>query len=136
MNFAFILLKVGAGLGRDLIAEKQWHLGNMILFKIFKGKRQAAPTIIQTISNRIISGQNVSHYVEFMYLLTRNLPFFLIENQSCLVELMESLPYISNAVESQVLDVFMPLTKVSLTIRDHLIISLRKALHSRLVLSC
>ncbi|KAJ8938554.1 hypothetical protein NQ314_011443 [Rhamnusium bicolor] len=131
VNFGFVLLGVGSGLGRDPIAEKQWNLGNMILLKIIKRKRHIAQTVIQTLSNHIVTGQSVSQYIECLYILSKTLPLLMLENQSCIVELMESLVQVPGNVANQLLDALIPITRVSPTIRDHLIILLRKALYSR-----
>ncbi|KAJ8961413.1 hypothetical protein NQ318_014659 [Aromia moschata] len=64
VNFGFVLLGIGSALGRDLIAEKQWSLGNMILLKIIKRKRNIASTVIQTLCNHIVTRQNVSQYID------------------------------------------------------------------------
>lgn len=63
VNFAFVLLGIGSALGRDIMAEKQWTLGNMILLKIIKRKRHIAPNIIETLSNHIVTGHNVTQYI-------------------------------------------------------------------------
>ncbi|KAJ8921771.1 hypothetical protein NQ315_008396 [Exocentrus adspersus] len=131
VNFGFVLLGMGSALGRDPIAEKQWNLGDMILMKIIKRKRHIAGTIIKTLSNHIVTRQSVSQYIELFYVLSRTLPLLMLENQSCIVELMESLVQIPGNVASQLLEALIPLAKVSPTIRDHLIILLRKALYSR-----
>ncbi|KAJ8983001.1 hypothetical protein NQ317_014296 [Molorchus minor] len=131
VNFGFVLLAVGSSLGRDPIAEKQWNLGNIILLKIIKRKRHTALTIIQTLCNHIVTRQNVSQYIESLYVLCKTLPLLVLENQSCIVELMESLVQVPANVANQLLDAVIPLAKISPTIRDHLIILLRKALYSR-----
>ncbi|CAH0559213.1 unnamed protein product [Brassicogethes aeneus] len=133
VNFAFVLLRIGSGLGRDAMAERQWIIGNMILLKIIKRKRNIAPNIIQMLSNNIVTGHNVTQYIECLYILSRSFPLLMIENQSCIVEMMESLSQMPGPVANQLLDAITPLTKVSPTIRDHLIILLRKSLYSRIL---
>ncbi|XP_074025799.1 LOW QUALITY PROTEIN: Fanconi anemia complementation group I [Leptinotarsa decemlineata] len=131
VKFGFALLGVGSALGRDMIAEKQWNLGNMILLKIIKRKRLIALSILQTLSNHIVTRQTVSQYIECLYILGKTSPLLMLENQSCIVELVDCLVQVSGPVANQLLDALIPLTKVSPTIRDHLIILLRKALYSR-----
>ncbi|CAG9823300.1 unnamed protein product [Phaedon cochleariae] len=131
VSFAFTLLGVGSALGRDIIAEKQWNLGNLILLKVIKRKRQIALTIIQTLSNHIVTRQSVSQYIECLYIISKTLPLLMLENQSCIIELVDGLIQVPGPIANQLLEALMPLTKVSPTIRDHLIILLRKALYSR-----
>jgi Fanconi anemia group I protein len=131
VNFAFVLLGVGSALGRDLIAEKQWHLGTMILLKIIKRKRHTAPIIIEQLSNRIVTEHSVSQYIECLYMLSKNLTLLMLDNKSKVVSLMEGLIQMPGHNAQQLLDAIIPLTKVSPTIRDHFILLLRKALYSR-----
>ncbi|XP_072384850.1 Fanconi anemia group I protein homolog [Diabrotica undecimpunctata] len=133
VNFAFVLLEVGSALGRDVIAEKQWSLGNTILLKIIKRKRLIALTILQTLGNHIVTRQSVSQYIECLYILSRSMPLLMLENQSCIIELIDCLVQVSPHVADQLLDALIPLMKVSPTIRDHMIVYLRKALYSRSV---
>ncbi|CAH2009829.1 unnamed protein product [Acanthoscelides obtectus] len=130
VNFGFVLLGVGAALGRDVLAEKQWHLGNMILLKIIKRKQHTAMTIIQTLCNNIITRQSATQYIECLYILSRSLPLLILESQSCIVELMDSLMQIPGSTANQLLDALIPITKVSPSLRDHLIMLLKKALYS------
>lgn len=58
-------------------------------------------------------------------------PFITSENKSCLIELMEALISVSEDCAEIILDIIIPLTKVSPSLRDHLILLLRKALYSR-----
>lgn len=149
MKFAFILLGVGSALGRDLIAEKQWKLGSFILLKLVKRKRQITPEVIQTLNDRIITGQTVNQYTgnflyttgisfyklcffaECVYLLSKNMPLCMVENSHHVIKLMESLVQIPEIVANNLLEAIIPLTKMSHTIRDQLILLLRKALYSR-----
>lgn len=55
----------------------------------------------------------------------------MLENQSGVIELVEYLVQVPGPVANNLLDAILPLTKVSPTIRDHLILLLRKALYSR-----
>lgn len=63
VNLAFVLLGVGSQLGRDSIAEHQWQLGTMILFKIIKRKRHSASFIIEQLTSKILTNQSVYQYV-------------------------------------------------------------------------
>lgn len=65
VQLAYVLLGVNVMLVKDgnLIAEKHWQLGKMILLKIIKKKRHVAPFIITSLSNRIVTGQNVFQYI-------------------------------------------------------------------------
>lgn len=64
VNLGFVLLGVGALLGREsLIAKKQWNLGKFILLNLVKEKHHIAHTILQRLCNHIIIGNNITQYV-------------------------------------------------------------------------
>lgn len=64
--------------------------------------------------------------------MSRSLAILMLENKSIIVLLMEGLMQmqLNNAI--QLLDALIPIAKVSPTIKDHLILLLKKALYSRL----
>lgn len=55
----------------------------------------------------------------------------MLENLNSIIELMETMLQLPANASNALLDCIIPLTKLSPTIRDHLIILLRKALYSR-----
>ncbi|KAF5276046.1 hypothetical protein FQA39_LY00842 [Lamprigera yunnana] len=133
VELAYILLRVAPSLSRDsyLICERQWHLGKMILIKVLKKRRQIASCIISELSNHIVSEQNVYHYIHCIHILCQKMSLVMLDNQSDIVQLMEYLPQLPGSVANHLFDAILPLTKISPTIRDRLILLLRKALYSR-----
>lgn len=69
--------------------------------------------------------------LDVVYLLSKNMALLMIENVSSTVSLMEALVQVPGQVASDLLDAVIPLAKLSHTIRDQLILLLRKALYSR-----
>ncbi|KAH1013955.1 hypothetical protein HUJ04_002869 [Dendroctonus ponderosae] len=130
-NLGFALLSVGSALGRDVIAEKQWTLGTMIILKVMKKKRSIAPIILNTFASHILTRQSATQYIECLYFLSETCPLLLLDNQSCVVELIESLMQIPSNIAKHLLDALIPLAKLSAPIRDQLILILRKCLYSR-----
>ncbi|KAK4882809.1 hypothetical protein RN001_006128 [Aquatica leii] len=132
VQLAYILLGISPMLGRegDLLCERQWELGKMILLKVIKTNRKIAPCIITSLNNHIITGQNVLQYIDFIRILCEKMSLIMLENQSCVIELIEYLVQVPGTTASHIFDAVLPLTKISPTIRDHLILLLRKALHS------
>ncbi|XP_018318528.1 Fanconi anemia group I protein [Agrilus planipennis] len=131
INLAYVLLSFGPALGRDVIAEKHWHLGTNILIKILKKKRNIASCVIQRLSNHIVVGNNVSQYIDCIQILSSKMALTMLENQSCVVELMERLVQVTYPTANALLDALLPIMKLSPTMRDHLILILKKALYSR-----
>ncbi|KAF5299517.1 hypothetical protein FQR65_LT01100 [Abscondita terminalis] len=133
VQLAYVLLSVGPMLGRegDLVCERQWELGKMILLKVIKKKRQIASSILSSLNNYIVTGHNVAHYIDIIHILSEKKSLIMLENQSCVIELLEFLVQVPGPTASHLFDAILPLTKISPTIRDHLILLLRKALYSR-----
>ncbi|KAL1497009.1 hypothetical protein ABEB36_008041 [Hypothenemus hampei] len=131
VNFAFNLLSIGSALGRDPMAEKQWTLGTIILLKIIKKKRSVSAVVLKTFCNHILTRQSATQYIECLYFLCNTSPLLMLENQKSIIELTENIMQISSDISIQLLQAIMPLIKVSNTIRDHLILILRKCLYSR-----
>lgn len=63
VGISFNLMSVGAALGRDEIAEKQWYLGRMVLLKLIRMKRHTAPSIVQMLCNKVTLGQNATSHI-------------------------------------------------------------------------
>lgn len=76
------LLGVGSVLGRDgdLIAIRQWEIGKMIIIKVIKKKRRIAPVVITSLSNRIVTGQNVYQYIGKTLTVTKHLTKILFQS--------------------------------------------------------
>lgn len=55
----------------------------------------------------------------------------MIDNLHKVIKLMEALVQVPELVANNLLEAVIPLTKISHSIRDHLILLLRKALYSR-----
>jgi hypothetical protein len=62
VNLAFILLGAKAAKGRETVAEKLWKFGSFILVKLIKKHNEAAGTVLQRLSDCIITGQAVTQY--------------------------------------------------------------------------
>ncbi|KRT83344.1 hypothetical protein AMK59_4329 [Oryctes borbonicus] len=132
VNLGFVLLGVGAGLGKDsLIAKKQWNLGKFILLNLVKEKHHTAHTILHKLCNHIVMGNSIAQYIDCFRSFALKFTYIILENKSCIIELMEALITVPEHNAETILDTVIPLTKVSPTLRDHLILLLRKALYSR-----
>ncbi|GLV41723.1 Fanconi anemia complementation group I [Carabus blaptoides fortunei] len=131
IHLGFILLSVNVGVGNKHIAQIQWELGTFILLKVMKKKREVSSTIIQQLCNKIIVGQNISHLTECLHQMCRNLTLTMLENQTIIIQLIEQILIIPGLSSRHIINSILPLIKVSLTIRDNLILILRKALYSR-----
>lgn len=59
---AYGLLEVGAALGRDPIAEKQWELGTYIVVKVLQRKSRITSWVLNELNKRIIKSNNSTQY--------------------------------------------------------------------------
>lgn len=69
--------------------------------------------------------------LECVYMLSKNMALVMLENLTSTIGLMEVIVQVNVSVANDLLDAIIPLTKLSHTIRDQLILLLRKALYSR-----
>lgn len=63
MSLGFVFLGINIGFGNDVIVEKQWKLGLMLLLEVTKVNRNNANFIIHQICDNIVTKQNVSPYI-------------------------------------------------------------------------
>lgn len=84
-------------------------------------------TIVECLNNIMC----ISVLLECLYQISHEMPLAMLENQSIVVELIEYLLQVSEPVANQLFDAILPLTKISASVRDHLILMLRKALYLR-----
>jgi hypothetical protein len=70
VNLAFILLGAKAAKGRETVAEKLWKFGSFILVKLIKKHNEAASTVLQRLTDCIITGQAVTQYTGAQHVIT------------------------------------------------------------------
>ena len=56
------LLNTSPVKGKEQLAEKLWECGCLSLVLLVKQQRQVSDTVLQSLSDRIIAGQNVIQY--------------------------------------------------------------------------
>lgn len=62
VNLCMSLLNMTAGKGKEATAEVMWNYGRHSLVYIVKRHRQVAKTVLQTLADHIITGQNTTQY--------------------------------------------------------------------------
>jgi hypothetical protein len=62
VNLAFILLGAKAPKGREAVAEKLWRFGIFVLVSLVKKHNKATATVLQQLTDCIITGQAVTQY--------------------------------------------------------------------------
>ncbi|XP_014217237.1 Fanconi anemia group I protein homolog [Copidosoma floridanum] len=130
VDFAFVLLSIERKAGAE--EHPPWEYGCKILQKIAKRRGDAGGTILQTLVDKIVcAGTNVVQYTDCLGYMCRNLTMTVIEHRVWINSLMEQLLVIPGLAAAQVLRAILPLMRISGTIRDSLIMILRKALYRK-----
>nr|XP_022920063.1 Fanconi anemia group I protein-like [Onthophagus taurus] len=132
VNLCFVLLGASPLLGRESrIVSKQWDLGKSILLKLIKREVQIAPSVLKRLCEEIVTYNSTFQYSDCFFGFSKQFPVLILENKGYILQMLESLILCPGNVSEQVLEAVVPLTKPSPTLRDHLILLLRKGLHSR-----
>ncbi|PSN53494.1 hypothetical protein C0J52_16738 [Blattella germanica] len=131
MNLAFVLLAATSPKGKESVAKKLWNLGTFVLVKLIKKHHKTTGTVLQLLTNSIITGQSVSQYTNCLYQMAKTVPLVLNEYRSTIMNLLEMLTQLSGPIAEEVVHSVLPIVRHFHSLRDVLIMVLRKALFSR-----
>ncbi|XP_001605378.1 Fanconi anemia group I protein [Nasonia vitripennis] len=130
VDFAFVLLGIDRKAGTE--HHLPWEYGCKIVQKIARKRSDAGGTILEILVDKIVrAGSNVIQYTDCLSYMCRRLTMTVLEHQVWITTLLEQLLVIPGSAASQVLRAILPLMRVSGSIRDNLIMSLRKALYRK-----
>ncbi|XP_033210804.1 Fanconi anemia group I protein isoform X2 [Belonocnema kinseyi] len=130
VDFASTLMSVEKRMSHEevLLAE----LGVKIIQKVAQRVDISGKYILQLLSEKIlISSCSVSQYTDCLAFLCQKLTMTVLDNKILVVGLLEQLLSIPGGVAMQVLYAILPITKISNSIRDTVVLVLRKALTTR-----
>ncbi|KAJ8664238.1 hypothetical protein QAD02_005900 [Eretmocerus hayati] len=130
VDFAFVLL----GVDRKANSEnpQSWDYGTKVLQRIARKRLDAGGSILEILVNKIVQGGvNVIQYTDCLAYMCRRLTMTVLDHQVWITTLMEQLLVIPGEAAAQVLRAILPLMRVSGSIRDSLIMILRKALYRK-----
>ncbi|XP_011502172.1 PREDICTED: Fanconi anemia group I protein homolog [Ceratosolen solmsi marchali] len=130
VDFAFILLSTERKV--VVVNYLPWSYGNKILQKIARKRHDAAGTILELLVDKIVrSGSNTFQYTDCLAYMCRRLTMTILDHQIWIMILLDQLLVIPGSTASQILKAILPLMRISSTIRDNLIMILRKALYRK-----
>ncbi|XP_012279084.1 Fanconi anemia group I protein [Orussus abietinus] len=130
MDFAFILM--GTEQRGKFDATLLWKMGNKILQKLVKKRHEIGVTVIQILTEKIISGGClISQYTDCLAFMCRKFTMTILSCQIFVISLLEQLIAVPGVAGIQILHAILPLIRISPTIRDTLILTLRKALYRK-----
>ncbi|XP_048585448.1 Fanconi anemia group I protein isoform X2 [Nematostella vectensis] len=114
-------------------AQQACKLGSALLLDTFKAHEMVRTEILQQILNRVITKATtpVSHFVDLLSSAVASAPHVLLESLPKVKEALDYLSFLPPSTAVGLLKALQPLMKISLSLRDTLILVLRKAMFSR-----
>ncbi|CAH3026008.1 unnamed protein product [Porites evermanni] len=115
--------------------QHSYKLGSSILLDTFKAHEMVRSEILQQILNRVITKATtpVNHYIDLLASTVSSAPHVLLESMPRVKEALDYLSFLPPKSAEGFLKAIQPLLKISLSLRDSLILVLRKAMFSRQV---
>ncbi|XP_063609803.1 Fanconi anemia group I protein-like [Penaeus indicus] len=134
VQLGFSLLESGGGpKGETYASQRAVELASVILPLILKKQPHIARTVISQLSNFILSASSPLQYIEILGKLAKVSPLVMLEHLNLIRELLEYLVFLPLPVATHLLHALLPLLKMSMTLKDALMIILRKMLFSKQV---
>ncbi|XP_030646039.1 Fanconi anemia group I protein [Chanos chanos] len=108
------------------------QLGSQVLLESFKLHELIRVEILEQVLNRLYTkmASPVGHFIELLSNIVMSAPMILLECSSKVTETFDQLSYLPHNTVMGVLKAVQPLLKVSMSMRDSLILVLRKAMFS------
>ncbi|CAB3981776.1 Fanconi anemia group I -like [Paramuricea clavata] len=113
--------------------QESCQLGSLILLKTFKVHDMIRTEILEQIFNRLLTKatSTSTHYIDLLQKAVASNPQALLDSLSKVKEVFEYLSCLPFATAQGLLQAVLPLMKISITLRDSLMLVLRKAMFSR-----
>ncbi|XP_074488418.1 Fanconi anemia group I protein isoform X4 [Sebastes fasciatus] len=112
--------------------QQACKLGGKVLLQGFKMHETIRGEILEQVLNRLVSktASPVNHYLDLFSDIVVSAPMILLESSSKVTETFDHLSYLPLATVQGLLKAVQPLLKVSMSLKDALILVLRKAMFS------
>ncbi|KAL6423840.1 hypothetical protein ACFW04_010347 [Cataglyphis niger] len=109
-----------------------WQVGMKILQKIMRKHHETVATVFQMLLDKIIAnGSCISQYTDCLAYMCQKLTVLMLDHQDSLITFFDQISFIPGEVAIFIVSAIFSLIKVSVTIREHLIITLRKILYRK-----
>ncbi|NXW40696.1 FANCI protein, partial [Nyctiprogne leucopyga] len=114
-------------------AQQACRLGASILLETFKVHEPIRSDILEQVLNRVLTkaASPVSHFIELLSNIVVSAPLVLQTSSSKVTETFDNLSFLPIDTVQGLLRAVQPLLKVSMSVRDSLILVLQKAIFSR-----
>lgn len=115
------------------LSEEGCQLGSHILRDTFKSHRIVRPEVLDQILNQIVtkSQKPVKHYIDILSQIVQSDPLFLMDTLPKIVEILDYIHFLPHKNAVYILQALAPLMKISMPLKDTLMLVLRKALFHR-----
>ncbi|XP_044049333.1 Fanconi anemia group I protein [Siniperca chuatsi] len=113
-------------------AQQASKLGGQVLLQGFKMHEPIRGEILEQVLNRLVTktASPVNHYLDLFSDIVVSAPMILLESSSKVTETFDHLSFLPLATVQGLLKAVQPLLKVSMSLKDALILVLRKAMFS------
>ncbi|NXX42614.1 FANCI protein, partial [Tricholaema leucomelas] len=115
-------------------AQQACRLGASILLETFKVHEPIRSDILEQVLNRVLTkaaASPVSHFIDLLSSIVVSAPLVLQSSSSKVTETFDNLSFLPIETVQGLLRAVQPLLKVSMAVRDSLILVLQKAIFSR-----
>ncbi|XP_064014178.1 Fanconi anemia group I protein [Pogoniulus pusillus] len=115
-------------------AQQACRLGASILLETFKVHEPIRSDILEQVLNRVLTkaaASPVSHFIDLLSSIVVSAPLVLQSSSSRVTETFDNLSFLPIETVQGLLRAVQPLLKVSMAVRDSLILVLQKAIFSR-----
>ncbi|XP_067999511.1 Fanconi anemia group I protein [Melanerpes formicivorus] len=114
-------------------AQQACRLGASILLETFKVHEPIRSDILEQVLNRVLTkaASPVSHFIDLLSSIVVSAPLVLQSSSSKVTETFDNLSFLPIDTVQGLLRAVQPLLKVSMSVRDSLILVLQKAIFSR-----
>ncbi|KAL0110270.1 hypothetical protein PUN28_013728 [Cardiocondyla obscurior] len=130
VDLAFVLLAVENKTKTSI--HPLWLIGTKILHKIMRKQHETVATIFQMLIDKIFaSGLCISQYTDCLAYMCHKLTVLVLDHQDSIITLFDQLSFIPGEVSIFIVTAIFPLIQVSVSIREQLILTLRKTLYRK-----
>ncbi|XP_051548730.1 Fanconi anemia group I protein-like [Myxocyprinus asiaticus] len=112
--------------------QQACRLGGQVLLESFKMHEPIRGEILEQVLNRLVTktASPVTHFIGLLSSIVMSTPMILLESSSKVTETFDQLSYLPLSTVQGLLKAVQPLLKVSMSMKDALILVLRKAMFS------
>ncbi|EGI62534.1 Fanconi anemia group I protein-like protein [Acromyrmex echinatior] len=130
VDLAFVLMTVENKTKTNV--HPLWQIGIKILQKIMRKHHETVATIFQMLIDKIVASRSsISQYTDCLAYMCHKLTVLVLDHQESIIMLFDQISSIPGEIAIFIVSAIFPLVQVSVSIREHLILTLRQALYRK-----